>query len=44
MLIATSIEKRFSTMKVLESVGLHLRTSEIHALINQNNAGKSTLI
>ena len=44
MLIATGIAKRFGAVSVLEDVGLHLRSGEVHAVMGQNGAGKSTLI
>ena len=44
MLKAEGIAKRFGAVTVLEDVGLHLRSGEVHAVMGQNGAGKSTLI
>lgn len=38
------INKSFSGVKVLENVGLRLKTGQIHALVGGNGAGKSTLM
>lgn len=40
----TNIHKSFATVSVLEGVEFHLADGEIHALMGENGAGKSTMM
>jgi ABC-type sugar transport system ATPase subunit len=44
MLRATGLRKSFGGVKVLHGVDLHLMAGEVHALLGENGAGKSTVI
>jgi ABC-type sugar transport system ATPase subunit len=44
MLRATGLHKSFGGVKVLYGVDLHLIAGEVHALLGENGAGKSTII
>ena len=44
LLQAASICKQFSGIKVLKDVSLDVRYGEVHALMGENGAGKSTII
>lgn len=44
VLHAEGLHKRFGATRALEGAGLTLRAGEIHALMGQNGAGKSTVI
>jgi ABC-type sugar transport system ATPase subunit len=41
---ATGLRKRFDGVEVLHGVDLELRPGEVHALVGENGAGKSTII
>src|SRR5271154_6646612 len=41
---ATGMRKRFGGVEVLHGVDLELRPGEVHALLGENGAGKSTII
>jgi ABC-type sugar transport system ATPase subunit len=41
---ATGLRKRFDGVEVLHGVDLDLRAGEVHALVGENGAGKSTII
>jgi ABC-type sugar transport system ATPase subunit len=41
---ATGMRKRFGGIEVLHGVDLELRPGEVHALLGENGAGKSTII
>ncbi len=43
-LLATGLRKRFDGVEVLHGVDLDLRAGEVHALVGENGAGKSTII
>jgi ABC-type sugar transport system ATPase subunit len=43
-LSATGMRKRFGGIEVLHGVDLELRPGEVHALLGENGAGKSTII
>jgi ABC-type sugar transport system ATPase subunit len=44
VLRATSMRKQFDGVEVLHGVDLELRPGEVHALLGENGAGKSTII
>ena len=44
VLSATGMRKRFDGVEVLHGVDLDLRRGEVHALLGENGAGKSTII
>jgi len=44
VLSATGMRKRFAEVEVLHGVDLELRRGEVHALLGENGAGKSTII
>ena len=44
MLRATGLRKSFDGVNVLHGVDLHLMAGEVHALLGENGAGKSTII
>jgi len=44
LLTMTGMTKRFGKMTALDSASLHVGFGEVHALIGQNGAGKSTMI
>ena len=41
---ATGMRKHFGGIEVLHGVDLELRPGEVHALLGENGAGKSTII
>ena len=41
---ATGMRKHFGGIEVLHGVDLELRPGEVHALVGENGAGKSTII
>jgi ABC-type sugar transport system ATPase subunit len=41
---ATGLRKRFDGVEVLHGVDIELRSGEVHALVGENGAGKSTII
>src|ERR1700730_7082551 len=41
---ATGMRKRFGGIEVLHGVDLELRPGEVHSLLGENGAGKSTII
>ncbi|MBF8984254.1 sugar ABC transporter ATP-binding protein [Lutibacter sp. B2] len=43
-LIMKDISKSFGDVKVLENVGVHVKDKQIHALMGENGAGKSTMM
>lgn len=44
LLRAVDISKSFAGVKVLDKVGITVRSGEVHALIGENGAGKSTFM
>ncbi|WP_417258835.1 sugar ABC transporter ATP-binding protein [Celeribacter sp.] len=44
MLEMTGIQKTFGPVKVLHGVNLEVRAGEVHALLGENGAGKSTMM
>ena len=44
ILVMDKIEKRFSGVHALKSVNFELRAGEVHALMGENGAGKSTVV
>lgn len=44
LLEATGVHKRFSGVHALRGVSLGVRAGEVHALVGENGAGKSTMI
>lgn len=44
VLVATGLEKSFFGVTVLRGVGLTLRPGEVHGLVGENGAGKSTFM
>lgn len=44
MLEMTGIQKAFGAVKVLHGVNLEVRAGEVHALLGENGAGKSTMM
>jgi ribose transport system ATP-binding protein len=44
LLFAKGICKQFNGIEVLKNVGLEIRSGEVHALMGENGAGKSTII
>jgi ABC-type sugar transport system ATPase subunit len=42
LLEATAITKSYAGLKALDGVSFDLREGEVHALIGENGAGKST--
>ncbi len=43
-LVMSNIKKSFDEVKVLKHAQIHVRPSEVHALMGENGAGKSTLM
>ena len=41
---ATGMRKHFGGIEVLHGVDIELRPGEVHALLGENGAGKSTII
>jgi ABC-type sugar transport system ATPase subunit len=44
ILTSTNVSKRFGGVQALDSVSFNLRRGEVHALVGENGAGKSTYI
>jgi ribose transport system ATP-binding protein len=44
LLFAKGICKQFNGIEVLKNVDLEIRSGEVHALMGENGAGKSTII
>ncbi|QEO13987.1 sugar ABC transporter ATP-binding protein [Agromyces intestinalis] len=44
VLVASGLEKSFFGVSVLHGVGLELRAGEVHGLVGENGAGKSTFM
>jgi len=44
LLEANKISKEFNTVKVLSDVNFNLRAGEVHSLVGENGAGKSTFV
>jgi ABC-type sugar transport system ATPase subunit len=44
LLAAKDISKAFAGVRVLDGVGLDVRSGEVHALVGENGAGKTTLL
>ena len=40
----TNISKRFGAVQALDNVQFELRKGEVHALVGENGAGKSTFL
>ena len=43
-LVMSNIKKSFDTVQVLKHAQIHVKPSEVHALMGENGAGKSTLM